>query len=206
MVIQRRQASQQLRAKRTRGHLLTAARRVFAERGYQGATIDDIAKAAGCTKGACYFHFASKEEVLLTLLDEWARDRAQSLERANAGDGASNGVAAVLDTLVSPKALSGREARLVLLFWSQAERSSQVKRRLSRAYRSWRRELRAAFAHAQETRGAAISPADAADLAITLYNGLVIHTYLSLPASAGLQDLTAALEQLAAAPAFRAAS
>lgn len=206
MALQRRQAAKQLRAKRTRGHLLAAARRVFAERGYQGATIDDVAEAAGCTKGACYFHFASKEEILLTLLEEWANERRQRLEQATGGDRASDGVAAVLGALVSPAALTGREARLVLQFWSQAERSAKVRRHLLRAYRTWREALRGAFTHSNDARSAAISPEDAADVALTLYNGLVVHTYLSLPASAGLQNLTAVLEQLAAPPTFRAAS
>lgn len=46
---------------RNRGLLLDAAESVFAERGYRVATVDDVAKAAGLTKGAVYSHFGSKE-------------------------------------------------------------------------------------------------------------------------------------------------
>jgi AcrR family transcriptional regulator len=48
--------------------VLTAARGLFVSRGYRGSTLDQIAAAAGLSKGAVYFHFGSKEAVLLQLL------------------------------------------------------------------------------------------------------------------------------------------
>ena len=53
----------QRRKAETRQGLLDAAYRVFAQRGYAQATIDDIAAAGGVSKGAVYHHFASKEEL-----------------------------------------------------------------------------------------------------------------------------------------------
>jgi AcrR family transcriptional regulator len=53
-----------------REELLAAALRVFARRGYQQAGVDEIAAQAGYSKGALYWHFPSKEELLLALLDE----------------------------------------------------------------------------------------------------------------------------------------
>lgn len=44
--------------------ILDAALTVFAERGYRNARIDDVAEAAGVTKGAVYHHFDTKEELL----------------------------------------------------------------------------------------------------------------------------------------------
>jgi AcrR family transcriptional regulator len=55
------------RAERTepsRKHLLAAAIDCFARFGYQGASIDRIARHAGVTKGALYYHFRDKEELL----------------------------------------------------------------------------------------------------------------------------------------------
>lgn len=49
----------------TRAELLAAAGRVFAEKGYEGASVGDIAAAAGYTKGALYAHFTSKTELFL---------------------------------------------------------------------------------------------------------------------------------------------
>src|SRR5262245_101714 len=48
--------------------ILAAARRVFADQGLEGATLRAIAKEAGYTHGALYFHYASKEEIYGDLL------------------------------------------------------------------------------------------------------------------------------------------
>ena len=48
----------------SRQHLLAAAIDCFARFGYQGASIDRIARHAGVTKGALYYHFRDKEELL----------------------------------------------------------------------------------------------------------------------------------------------
>ncbi len=58
------------KAERTRVELLAAARQVFAEKGYEGASVGDIAAEAGYTKGALYANFSSKEELLLALARE----------------------------------------------------------------------------------------------------------------------------------------
>ena len=55
------------RSEATRQLLLEAAGRVFAAKGYEGASVSDIAAAAGFTKGAFYASFASKEEVFLEI-------------------------------------------------------------------------------------------------------------------------------------------
>ena len=53
----------QARAFETRDQILQGAARVFASKGYDGATIADIVEESGVTKGAMYFHFKSKEEL-----------------------------------------------------------------------------------------------------------------------------------------------
>jgi AcrR family transcriptional regulator len=54
----------------TRARLLEAAARVYARRGFNGATLDEVAAEAGFTKGAVYGHFGSKENLLVALMDE----------------------------------------------------------------------------------------------------------------------------------------
>ncbi len=54
----------------TRERILSAARRLLEERGYQGVGVDQIARAAGVSRQAVYVHhFASKADLLLALLD-----------------------------------------------------------------------------------------------------------------------------------------
>lgn len=54
----------------TRSRILQAAFRTFAEHGYSGATLDDVAAAAGLTKGAVYWHFAGKDDLCMALIEE----------------------------------------------------------------------------------------------------------------------------------------
>ncbi|AFM18364.1 transcriptional regulator [Mycolicibacterium chubuense NBB4] len=61
------------RLEHTRSVLLDAAEEVFAEKGFTSATLDDIARAAGYTKGAIYKHFATKEELFLAVSDRYWR-------------------------------------------------------------------------------------------------------------------------------------
>jgi AcrR family transcriptional regulator len=61
------------RLEHTRSLLLDAAEDVFAEKGFTAATLDDIAHAAGYTKGAIYKHFATKEDLFLAVSDRYWR-------------------------------------------------------------------------------------------------------------------------------------
>ncbi|WP_333892949.1 helix-turn-helix domain-containing protein [Mycolicibacterium gadium] len=61
------------RVEHTRSLLLDAAEEVFAEKGFTPASLDDIARAAGYTKGAIYKHFATKEDLFLAVSDRYWR-------------------------------------------------------------------------------------------------------------------------------------
>jgi AcrR family transcriptional regulator len=71
----------------TRRRLLDAARRVFLQRGFHGASLDLVAEEAGFTKGAVYSRFASKADLFLTLLDERIATRIAEMEAAAAHTG-----------------------------------------------------------------------------------------------------------------------
>jgi len=75
------------RRQQTREYLLRAAAQVFAERGFHEATLDEVAAAAGYTKGAVYSNFKNKEDLFLALLeDAYARDMAAIKETLEASD------------------------------------------------------------------------------------------------------------------------
>ncbi|KBZ64338.1 TetR/AcrR family transcriptional regulator [Mycobacterium colombiense] len=61
------------RLEHTRSLLLDAAEEVFGEKGFVAATLDDIAFAAGYTKGAIYKHFSTKEDLFLAVSDRYWR-------------------------------------------------------------------------------------------------------------------------------------
>ncbi len=76
------------RATRTRRRILDAGLRVFSRRGYEGASMDDIALELEATKGLLYHYFRSKEELLKAVLQEHPlRLGIETLERGlPAGD------------------------------------------------------------------------------------------------------------------------
>jgi AcrR family transcriptional regulator len=62
--------SQQERSRATRAALVTSARRLFAERGYAQVPAEEIATAAGVTRGALYHHFADKQQLFRAVFEE----------------------------------------------------------------------------------------------------------------------------------------
>lgn len=66
----------------TRDRLIQAAMDVFAERGYHGATVDDIVAASDTSKGAFYHYFSSKQAVFLSLLDRLVEMVEAGVEQA----------------------------------------------------------------------------------------------------------------------------
>lgn len=69
--------TKQRRLEHTRGLLLDSAEEVFARKGFEAAALEDIADAAGYTRGAIYSHFGSKAELFLAVVE---RQRQQFLE------------------------------------------------------------------------------------------------------------------------------
>src|SRR5271156_3389254 len=70
---------QQERTEATRRKLLAAAEKIFVRSGYEAARLEDIAAAAGYTRGAFYANFESKEDIFFLLLEEWITAKVQTL-------------------------------------------------------------------------------------------------------------------------------
>jgi AcrR family transcriptional regulator len=81
---------------RTRARLLESAAILFAERGFYGTSVEDIAERAGFSRGAFYSNFEHKADLFLALLDERLGSELQALEETLAGE---DGQAAFLDLL-----------------------------------------------------------------------------------------------------------
>ncbi len=66
--------------------MLEAALRVFAERGYTGASMDEIAAAAGVTKPLVYSYFGSKEELMARCIEHSGAALMDAMESAGADE------------------------------------------------------------------------------------------------------------------------
>jgi AcrR family transcriptional regulator len=78
--------SSRLTATARREQLLDVALDVFAHSGYHGASMNDVADAAGVTKPVLYQHFESKRELYQALLDEVAARLLGAISKATEGD------------------------------------------------------------------------------------------------------------------------
>lgn len=86
--------------------LLEAALRVFAEQGYRTARLDDVADAAGVTKGAIYHYFDTKEALLLGVIEHY---QALAFGRAEEALRDTSASAATRIRLLIHKVFSERE-------------------------------------------------------------------------------------------------
>ncbi len=79
MASEPRRESRAKRQAHTRSELLGTAARVFARRGYNGASVEEIAEEAGYSHGAVYSNFDGKADLFLAVFEEYMAERAREL-------------------------------------------------------------------------------------------------------------------------------
>jgi AcrR family transcriptional regulator len=65
-------------------YILEVAEELLVEKGYHGASMDEIAARVGIAKGTLYQHFAHKEDLVLVLLEQHVERFAQTVDEAAA--------------------------------------------------------------------------------------------------------------------------
>jgi AcrR family transcriptional regulator len=168
-----RRASRAERRARTRDRLLEAAARVFARRGFAGASLDEIAEEAGFTKGAVYSNFTGKDELFLTVLEQHLDRRMSSVRATFAETGTLADVRAGGRATSRHLGSDPEVWRLFLEFWLHATRDPHVRERVGALYGSMRDTIGRLIAGRFERAGIPL-PAPASDLggaAIALAEG-----------------------------------
>lgn len=99
--------TQRERTESTTAQLIDAASRLFATRGYEATSLDDVVAAAGVTKGALYHHFASKRDLLRAVFEDKEKQLARACHAAYAAagdpwDGFHAGCRAFLEATLDP--------------------------------------------------------------------------------------------------------
>ena len=164
--------------KATRARLVDAALELFSTSGYEHATVDDISHAAGYSKGAYYFHFSTKDDILLELLRMWTEDRTATLAgAAENGAGSGDGLRETLGAFFAYE--NARWPAVLLEFWSQAVRHQEVSKRMTAAYAGWRRTIAGAFAAADGLR--IESAEDAATVVLAAHDGYAVQRAIGSP-------------------------
>ena len=85
------------KAAATRASLLHAALEVMSRKGYTAATIDEIAKAAGVSKGLAYYHFKNKGDIATEILERGISELIEAFDKIS--ESAPNGSAALVEML-----------------------------------------------------------------------------------------------------------
>jgi len=116
---------------RNRGLVLDAARRLFLERGYHGATLGQIADEAGFSKGVVYSQFDSKADLFLALAEQRIAERAAQHAKLAAEIAGSGDFAALFDAMRRIDNEVPGWLLLVIEFRVHAARDPELIRRLA---------------------------------------------------------------------------
>jgi len=164
------------RRQQTREHLLAAAAEVFAERGFHGASLDEVAAVAGFTKGAVYSNFKNKEDLFLALFRANYEREMQAL-RSTLEDSEIPPEARIADFVDLIREETRRAGSIGLLyqeFWLYAARNPAAREELTRIDDEGVRALADIIEAERERQG--IEPlgsaVDAARLIQTLFRGI----------------------------------
>lgn len=170
---------------RTRAELLETAAVIFAQRGYEGATVEEIAERAGYSHGAVYSNFAGKDDLFLAVFEEYMAGRARELADTQAGlaqDAPLEQRARALADQWMERFAADRDSFLLHLeFLAASRREPELAERFGTRSAALRETIAAFIAHRQEEEGveAPLPPADLALVLRALGIGLAIESLVS---------------------------
>lgn len=163
--------------------MLDAAAQVFAARGIASSSVSDIAHAAGLTKGAVYSNFDSKDELVLTLMEEHVLQRLNNALAAfdaafDAGDDVNLAVHDLGASLVDAIHADLTWQYLLFEYCGLARRDPTLRAALAQRRKEGRAAVTRAIERIAQVRGVEL-PMSAADLAVAMLsisNGLALET------------------------------
>ncbi|MGV9796620.1 TetR/AcrR family transcriptional regulator [Mycobacterium sp. NPDC003449] len=162
----------------TRQRLLEAAAATFARKGYAGASLDEIADAAGYSVGAVYSNFSSKEQVFCELMAERAADRVGTVADAlrSARDQPGGSLGALGRLLIDAADKNIEVAALQTEFWLHAIRNPDTMEILAAGTRrtlDLLRDVVAELLDEHHVDQSVVPPETFAVSVLALYQGLI---------------------------------
>jgi AcrR family transcriptional regulator len=123
--------------------IINAASNVFAEKGFSGASVAEIAASAGIGKGTTYEYFNSKEDLFFAVF-EWYFEQSSQAVKVNIaalGASVSDKLNAMNESLIAYFLDKMDIFSLVMEFWA-ASASSRIRERYKEAFKNTYREFR----------------------------------------------------------------
>jgi AcrR family transcriptional regulator len=182
----------------TRRRLFTAAASVFAEYGVGAASIEQIADAAGFTRGAFYSNFASKEELVLAMLDDHLdRSEAHNLDLHDRHPHAGGLVQALRDDEGRRDDPLHRNPLLQVELMLYAARTPELRPALGEHLRTMRGLVGTIAADTMRADGVdpSIDPIELGTILVAIEDGLRLHRLID-PESTPADAFFTALESL----------
>jgi AcrR family transcriptional regulator len=117
--------------------ILKAAKACFLERGYFATRVDQIAKKAGLSKGGVYFHFKSKREIFMALVDEEYSRAMGAIDSVTMGEGDALSKLLTLAEHFTRVFEAGDEPKFLIVIGEMALRDPEVREQLLAVQQSY---------------------------------------------------------------------
>jgi AcrR family transcriptional regulator len=130
------------RGEETRERLIEAATAVFARAGFERATVDEIVREAGFSKGAFYVHFESKEDLFWSMLEERiSRHQDAFRDTVDHNNSVAENVRMILSAVFGLTEADPVWSSLFMEFSAHAGRNEKVRLLLAAMYERWRESV-----------------------------------------------------------------
>ncbi len=168
-----------LEAKRRR-QIIAAARQVFSRKGYDAATVEEIADTAGVSKGLIYNYFRSKEDILLATAEALMSRLEEHMERmSTAKVTASDKILAAQHMHTGEMIKQWDFVQIMFEFWSESVRRPEMARPYARMFRKARAYLETVIDNGIASGEFRPVPAkEVASLMIAMADGLTVQRML----------------------------
>lgn len=186
---------------RNREAVLAAARRVFLDKGYAGATLEAIAEDAGFSKGVVYSQFGSKADLFLALLERRIDERGAQNQRVAAQLAGVEGIRELLRVGARDAVAEQGWAQLLVEFRALAARDPALNRRYADAHARTVEQFASVLGGLHDRAGLqpAVAPRSMAAFILAVASGFTIER-LANPAALDLDDATALVSRALGLP------
>jgi AcrR family transcriptional regulator len=179
----------------TQRRLLEAGLDVFGHKGYAAASVNEIVRQAGCSKGAFYCHFASKEDFFFTILERRLQGNMARFQEQCPWKG--NCAQWLLDTLQTMAGFTETDPTwraLSIEFMAHGIRDRRVGQRIAHMHQRFRQFLADTLRHSEAflNQRMAADPEVIAATVTALLDGVIMHSSIepkTLPAAEFIQHI-----------------
>jgi AcrR family transcriptional regulator len=184
----------------SRQHVIDAAIKTLAKRGFANTSVSDIAATAGMSKGVVHYHFTSKDDLLARVLEQCAKKMSDRVRAAwEAPRAPMDKIKAALAEMWATRTDGNAEIRVLVDLMSLAVHDPKLRKPLSLQFHAMRADMVQEFVKAFEAIGlrpkvpAHIVP----KLMMATLDGLGIHQIFDPPTKGDEKEIFRALELVA---------